>query len=91
MRRARYLAVTAVLIAGCGESTLDTAELESEIVAGIEKQTATRDAKADCPDDVELKKDDVFTCEVTAPGGVKAPVEVTQTDDDGNVRWRLAP
>ena len=89
MRRARYLVVIGVVLAGCGETTIDADKLEGEIAQGVEEQTGTRNVSVDCPDDVKAEKGGTFECEVTAPGGVKANAPVTQTDDDGNVEWRL--
>ena len=89
MRLARYLVVIVVVFAGCGETTIDADKLEGEIAQGVEKQTGTRDVEVDCPDDVKTEDGGSFECDVTAPGQVKAKAAVTQTDDDGNVTWRL--
>ena len=89
MRLARYLVVIVVVLAGCGETTIDGDKLEGEIARGVEKQTGTRNVEVDCPDDVKAKDGGTFECDVTAPGDVKAKAAVTQTDDDGNVTWRL--
>lgn len=94
MRLARYLSVLVciALLAGCGGGDeIDADKTEEEIAAGVEKATATEDVKIDCPDDVERKTGDVFECDLTAAGGVKAKVKVTQVDDDGKIRWEVNP
>jgi hypothetical protein len=80
---------SAIALAACGATTLDTAELEDEIAAGIEKQTATSAVEVDCPNDIEQEKGLTTECKVSARGGVQATIVATQTDDDGNVDWRL--
>ena len=92
MGRARYylVAVAAVLaLAACGESTLDANQIEEEITPQVEEQTGTRDVAIDCPDDVEAEEGGKFECDLSAQGGIEAKVEVTQDDDEGNVRWRV--
>jgi hypothetical protein len=92
MGGARYflVAVSASLaFVGCGESTLDVDEIEGEITPQVEEQTGTGDVTVDCPDDVEAEEGGEFECDLTAEGGIEAKVEVTQEDDEGNVRWRL--
>ncbi len=79
----------ALALAARGESTIDAGEIEQEITPKGEEQTGTRDVAIACPDDVEAEEGGEFDCDLTAPGGIEAKVEVTQTDDDGNVRWRV--
>ena len=81
-------AVIALGAAGC-TSQLDTDKLQDEIAKGIKTQTGTA-VTVDCPTDKEVKKGDKFTCSVKAKsGGKTAKVEVTQTNDDGDVTWKL--
>lgn len=90
MGRARYLVVIAALgLAGCGSDTLDSGDIENEVVPQIEDQTGTRNVEVACPDDVEAEEGAVFECDVSAEGGVEAKLKVTQEDDEGNVRWEI--
>lgn len=91
MRLSRFLLVivAAVALSACGESTLDTGNIEDEIAPQLAQDTGTKDVGVSCPDDIEAKKGEEFECDVTAPGGVEAKVTVTQEDDDGNVTWEL--
>lgn len=101
--RPRMLAVTALLAlvaavaaggcsveVGTGGDELDTQELERNI-ADSEEETRGFRPTVECPDDVEIADGDEFTCTATDPQGNTATVFVTQTDDEGNVRWRLVP
>jgi hypothetical protein len=89
MRQPRYLAVIVACLAlsACGESTLDTGNIEDEIAPQLAEEYGTKDADVSCPDDIEAKEGEEFDCDVTAPGGVEAKVTVTQEDDEGNVTW----
>jgi hypothetical protein len=84
-----------LLLAGCSASvstsnTLDNAKLQDEIKSGIERQIPKADVTSvSCPDDVEIKKGGTFTCTVAASGGSTGTVDVTMTDDEGNVHWTL--
>jgi Domain of unknown function (DUF4333) len=83
------IAVLAAGVAACGESKLDTGEAESEIRAGITRQTGVKIESVRCPDNVEARAGDTFRCVATASNGQRARVEVTQRDDEGSVTWRL--
>jgi Domain of unknown function (DUF4333) len=86
------MALALVALAGCGgDAKIDASKTEDEIAKGVEEATATEDVKIDCPDDVERKKNDVFECDLSAAGGVKAKVKVTQVDDAGKIHWEVNP
>jgi hypothetical protein len=80
-------AAAALALAACGSEQLDTAEAEETIGKRLGDQAGTR-VTIDCPDDVELKKGDTFTCNARSRTD-RAKVKVTQLDDDGNVRWEV--
>jgi hypothetical protein len=73
---------------GTGGDELDTQELEQNI-ADSEEETRGFRPTVECPEDVEISEGDEFTCTATDPQGNTATVFVTQTSDDGDVRWRL--
>jgi hypothetical protein len=73
---------------GTGSDELDTQELEQNI-ADSEEETRGFRPTVECPDDVEIADGDEFTCKATDPQGNTATVFVTQTSDEGDVRWRL--
>lgn len=63
-------------------------DLERLISSGIAKQVGSTVVVA-CPEIIAGEKGGTFTCNATA-GSNKAKVDVTQTDDKGNVRYKLA-
>ena len=90
--RNRYLGILVggLLLGGCTQ-VLDTGKIEEEIESGIEEQTNTTVESVDCPEDRALEEGDTFECTATAPDGSSATVEVTQTDDEGNITWEVVP
>ena len=94
--RAAALAALAVLaVAGCGgdddRPLLDMEPVERGIERGIEHDQPGTDVIAvDCPDGIELRKGEVFQCEVRGSRqGEFAIATVTQVDDRGRVRYRV--
>jgi hypothetical protein len=80
-------AAAAVGLAACGTKQLDTEEAEKTIGKRLGEQAGTK-VTIDCPDDVEIKKGDRFSCNAKSRNDT-AKVTVTQLDDDGNVRWEV--
>lgn len=73
-----------LLAAGCGEQTLDVAEVESTIGQRLTKD-AEQKITVRCPEEVKIKKGDAFDCTATSKRG-RTTVTVTQLDDNGRVR-----
>ena len=73
-----------------GDKTLDTGKLEQTIREGAGDGTIEV-TSVDCPDDVEVASGTTFECRLLASDGTSAKVVVRQTDDDGNVTWRIVP
>ena len=94
MQRARAatwvmaLAVMLLLLAACSK-TLEMDDVESEIQDGITEQTGIPVSDVDCPDEVEAEEGGTFECTATGEDGSEATVEVTQTSDDGDIRWEV--
>lgn len=95
MRRVIALLAVALLTLGarCEASVgggLDTGQIETEIQSGIEEQNpGVTVSSVDCPDDVQAEAGNTFTCTANVEGQGPAEVTVTQTDDQGNVRWSV--
>jgi Domain of unknown function (DUF4333) len=87
---ARFAAagVSLLLLVGCTK-TLDTPKLESTLKADIERQAKVSIRSIACPRDVKPKKGDTFTCAILASDGSKHHVKVSQTDDQGHVRYAV--
>jgi hypothetical protein len=86
------LAVLSLYLGGCSVSTtdeLDIPKIEEEIQKGVKEQAGV-DVTADCPNDVEIKVDYSFECEVTPDSGDKTQqAKVTIKDDEGLIEWEI--
>lgn len=77
--------LAALVLASCGESTIDAEKGERFIRGVVTEQVQARVGTVTCPDDVQTKKGTTFTCSVAGVDGSKGDVLVTQRDEDGNV------
>jgi Domain of unknown function (DUF4333) len=71
-----------VSLAGCG-GDVDADKAQDEIKKGLEAQTKGDVKYVKCPEGVKAEKGATFKCEALIP------VNVTQIDDDGNIRWQI--
>lgn len=88
--RARLVAVTlAVTLLGTAcSSTLDTDGLEDQIRSLMEERGGPAVTEVTCPDEIEVEAGATFECTATGDG-VEWVVQVTQTDDQGNVEIEI--
>ena len=100
----RVVVIGAVLaatigVAGCsadaevsiGGKSLDPADMEETISAGLGEQAQLPDPEVDCDgiQDVEVTDGSKFTCTGIAPNGDEFPIDVTLTDDEGGYRYEV--
>jgi hypothetical protein len=83
-----------LLVGACSFSAsvggnLATDKVETEILNGIEAQTEAEIDSVECPDEVKMEQGNDFECTATDSQGNSAQVQVTQTDDEGNINWEL--
>jgi uncharacterized protein DUF4333 len=81
------LIVVALAFTGCGDE-IDGDKLESEITKDADERLSLVLDGVDCPSP-DVEEGATFTCTVTVKGQ-PTELEVTQIDDDGNVRYDLA-
>jgi hypothetical protein len=83
------LAVALLATFGCG-ATIDMDKAGASISEGITQQMSLPVASVACPSESRpLKAGDVFECTARAKDGGNLIVQVTQTDDQGNVNWTV--
>jgi hypothetical protein len=88
-RRVVVLLASLALVGGCSRTkTLDANDLEETLRAKIEQQLGAHGVTVDCPDDEPAKAGATFQCTATSAAGKTLTIEVTQTDDQGNVTWK---
>jgi hypothetical protein len=79
----------AALLAACNTTLLlNDDNLEIEIASWISDQGGGI-ATVTCPDDRPLRQGDTFQCEAALEDGSTVTLQVTQTDDTGNVSWTV--
>lgn len=86
------VALGAVLLAlgACGSPTVDEADVEQQIVAGLAAEVGGA-FEADCPSDIPAEPGYGFTCTVQDPtDGTTITVTVTLDDAEGAFSWRVA-
>src|ERR1051326_4499175 len=84
MHRITLALVAAIALLGC-KKTLDNDKLVSSIKDGLAAK-GLKVKSVDCPHH-DAKKDDNFPCNLVTEDGQKVVVDITQTDNDGNVKW----
>jgi hypothetical protein len=92
-RRGRSLLFAAVvapalLVAACGKQ-LDVAKPEQAILREVERAYSVDVSEVSCPEDLEAEAGATFKCVVVLPDD-RLTVDVTQTDDEGGLRFELA-
>jgi Domain of unknown function (DUF4333) len=80
------LAALAASAAGCTK-TLDKRGLETQLATQVQQNGPA--LTVHCPDGVKAAAGGVFTCTATNPDGASFQIQVTQTDDKGNVTWAI--
>lgn len=81
--------MAAALFVACNSSlTLDNDKLQQVIANGLQEQAQVT-ATVSCPDDRPIKAGDVFQCQALTEDGTTLTIQVTQTDDSGNVNWQV--
>lgn len=78
-----------IVMAACTQN-LNVDSLAPSIIDGIAQQTQIKVASVDCPKEPRpVKAGDTFECTGNIEGGGTVAVAVTQTDETGNVTWKV--
>ena len=93
MRRGTLLVLVAMLavVGACTRTrTLDASELNRQIATDMQAKLGIEGVAVSCPDDVPAEAGRTFDCTATNPDGKTLTIEVTQTDDQGRVTYKVA-
>ena len=83
------LAALAV-VGGCTRTkTLDAQQLDQKIAIDMKDNLDMHGFTVSCPDDVPAEAGRTFGCNARNPEGTTVAIEVTQTDDKGNVTYKV--
>jgi hypothetical protein len=86
----RALVVVALAVATSCTKPLDTSHLETTLTQQLEADTGTTGLTVSCPTDAKVQTGGTFQCTATKSGSATLTIDVTQTDDKGNVTWKVA-
>ena len=76
-------------VTGCTRR-LDMEKLKTVLKDGFTAQTGVALKEVSCPESREIKAGDSFDCKATTAGGATATLKVSQSDDQGNVKWEVS-
>jgi hypothetical protein len=78
------------LVGGCTRTrTLDAQQLDQKIANDMNDNLDMHGVTVSCPDDVPAEAGRRFECNARNPEGTTMAIEVTQTDDRGNVTYKV--
>ena len=70
--------------------TLDAQQLNQMIASDMQAKLGVQGVTVSCPDGQPAAAGGTFTCTATNPDGTTLTIEVTQTDGQGNVTYKVA-
>jgi len=86
----RMAAVAFLLAAAsCSKQVLDTGPLQVTLKQQLEAQLGARNITVTCPNDVKVLAGGTFQCNVAVPSSGTLTIDVTQTDDKGDVSYQI--
>ena len=89
-RTARLAAVAMLVLAAAAcTKSLDSDGLEATLQEQLTRKTASTITAVDCPDEIKVETGGTFECTVTEESGTTFTLILTQTDDQGHVRYDI--
>ena len=78
------------LVGGCTRTrTLDAQQLDQMIASDMKNNLDMHGFTVSCPDDVPAEAGRTFGCNARNTEGTTVAIEVAQTDDKGNVTYKV--
>jgi hypothetical protein len=91
--RAKLIRLTAgallLTAASCSKQVLDTAHLQATLKQQLEAQLGAHNIAVTCPGNVKVMVGATFKCDVSVPASGTLTIDVTQTDDKGDVSYQI--
>jgi hypothetical protein len=90
-RLARAAVVVAVAALGVAcTKTLDTSDMQARLQTELQSDLGSKSLTVHCPGSVKVQACSTFTCTATGAAGQSVTLLITQTDDKGNVTWKIS-
>jgi uncharacterized protein DUF4333 len=83
------VAALPLLATGCRPTLLDSEGLERQLETQLEQELGTGALTVTCPTDVEVAAKAAFECTASDGEGIDLTISVTQTNDEGDVTWKV--
>jgi hypothetical protein len=61
--------VAALVLAGCGETVLDSTNTEEQLTTTRERETGEKVSSVNCPSDIQIDPGKTFECTIVLKGG----------------------
>jgi hypothetical protein len=75
----------ALLVAGCGETVIDTTKTEEQLEANLSHSLNEKVSSVDCPSDQKVEKGATFTCSVNVQKGEDQTVTLKIRNGDADI------
>ncbi len=75
----------ALLVAGCGETVIDTTKTEEQLEANLSNSLKEKISSVDCPSDQKVEKGATFTCSVNVQKGEDQTVTLKIRNSDADI------
>jgi hypothetical protein len=79
------LLAAAVLVAGCGETVIDTTKTEEQLEANLSHSLNEKVSSVDCPSDQKVEKGATFDCSVKLQKGEEQTVTLKIRNSDADI------
>lgn len=79
------LFATAVLVAGCGETIIDSQKTEEQLEANLSHSLNEKISSVDCPSDQKVEKGATFNCSVKLQKGQEQTVTLKIRNDNADI------
>ena len=75
----------ALLVAGCGETVIDTTKTEEQLEANLSNSLKEKVSSVDCPSDQKVEKGATFNCSVKLQKGEEQTVTLKIRNSDADI------
>ncbi|HEX4463058.1 MAG TPA: DUF4333 domain-containing protein [Solirubrobacterales bacterium] len=79
------LVAAAVLVAGCGETIIDSQKTEEQLEANLSHSLKEKVSSVDCPSDQKVEKGATFNCSVKLQKGEEQTVTLKIRNSDADI------
>jgi hypothetical protein len=79
------LVIAGALVVGCGETVIDSANLEETVTQNLEESQGRNVKAVECPSDQEVVVDATFTCTVEYSDGREAIATLKIRNEDADL------